>query len=104
MQDTLNNDLLASDFKKHPVIARPHSVFGEVVVEAKSRPPARRVNEQFSRQEREPGVVRRVRVDRCATPNFYPHDGFSAARKLTLEGKMTKVLTTKFTTDCADFD
>ena len=44
MEDTLNNDLLASDFKKHPVIARPHSVFGEVVVEAKSRPPARRVN------------------------------------------------------------
>jgi hypothetical protein len=31
MQHTINNDLVAHNFKKRPVIARPHSVFGEVI-------------------------------------------------------------------------
>jgi len=34
MEDTINNDSVARDFKKRPVIARPHSVFGEVIAEA----------------------------------------------------------------------
>ncbi len=34
MEDTINNDLIARDFKKHPVIARPHPVFREVVGES----------------------------------------------------------------------
>ena len=34
MEDTINNDLIARDFKKRPVIARAHPVFREVVAEA----------------------------------------------------------------------
>ena len=34
MEDPINNNLLPCDFKKHPVIARPHPVFGKVVVES----------------------------------------------------------------------
>ncbi len=33
MEDTIYNDLVSGDLKKHPVIARPHPVFGEVVAE-----------------------------------------------------------------------
>ena len=33
MEDTIDNDLIARDFKKHPVIAHPHPVFGEVIAE-----------------------------------------------------------------------
>lgn len=33
MEDTIYNDLIIRDFKKHPVITRPHPVFGEVVAE-----------------------------------------------------------------------
>ncbi len=34
MQDTIHNDLIARDFKKCPIIARPHPVFREVVAES----------------------------------------------------------------------
>lgn len=33
MEDTIDNELIARDFKKHPIIAGPHPVFGEVVAE-----------------------------------------------------------------------
>ncbi len=33
MEDTINDDFSTRDFKKHPVIASPHPMFGEVVAE-----------------------------------------------------------------------
>jgi hypothetical protein len=33
MEDTINNDLIARDFKKRPVVARAHPVFREMVAE-----------------------------------------------------------------------
>jgi hypothetical protein len=34
MEDTIHNDLFSGDFKKRPVITRPHPVFREMIAEA----------------------------------------------------------------------